>query len=64
MTILKLLLHPVPVKDAGIQKLVMFSGRSTTFTAKKKKNHFTTNGKQVWRDSTFFLEKAEADKSV
>lgn len=37
MTILKLLLHPVPVKDAGIQKLVMFSGRSTTFYSKKKK---------------------------
>lgn len=37
MTILKLLLHLVPVKDAGIQKLVMFRGRSTTFTAKKKR---------------------------
>lgn len=36
---LKLLHHLVPVNDAEIEKLV-FSGRSSTFTAKKKKDTF------------------------
>lgn len=32
--------------------------------SQQKKKHFTTKGKQVWRDSTFFLEKAEAQIRV
>lgn len=36
MTILKLLHRLIPRSDAGIEKLVMFSGRSTTFNVKNE----------------------------
>lgn len=61
MTILKLLHHLIPRSDAGIEKLVMFSGRSTAFTVKK--NISQLKGKQHC-DSDSFGGGRDTDKSV
>lgn len=53
MTILKLLHCLIPRSDAGIEKLVMFRGRSTTFTVKKNK-HFTTKKNNTGVTQTLF----------